>query len=256
MCVITHTILGILYVFVHLMPGNALFSVHLLTARHQLIWPSTLIYNRLLNKTHFSLRSMQALSGFNVHVRGQIDGADGDAIENIARYMSRAAISVNRVEFNPADNTLTVYERKDRPSSGNYRTYTIMEFMALLAGHIPSPYKSLVYYYGLYSSSHRGKERRENRDDQSIGIQETKGIGRISATRTITKTSVFGILLNIFRLAHSNVPMATIIIKPVSAAMGKRSIKPAPNMIKTSSITDATMPDSRALAPDEIFIRL
>ena len=61
MCVITHTILGILYVFVHLMPGNALFSVHLLTARHQLIWPSTLIYNRLLNKTHFSLRSMQAM---------------------------------------------------------------------------------------------------------------------------------------------------------------------------------------------------
>ena len=32
---------------------------------------------------HFSLRSMQALSGFNVHIRGQIDGADGDAIENI-----------------------------------------------------------------------------------------------------------------------------------------------------------------------------
>src|SRR3990170_9102087 len=53
MCVITHTILGILYVFVHLMPGNALFSVHLLTARHQLIWPSPLIYNRLLNKTHW-----------------------------------------------------------------------------------------------------------------------------------------------------------------------------------------------------------
>ena len=46
MCVITHTILGILYVFVHLMPGNALFSVHLLTARHQLIWPSTLIYKQ------------------------------------------------------------------------------------------------------------------------------------------------------------------------------------------------------------------
>src|SRR3990172_2306931 len=59
--VITHIILDILYVFVHLMPGNALFSVHLLTARHQLIWPSTLIYNRLLNKTHFSLRSMQAM---------------------------------------------------------------------------------------------------------------------------------------------------------------------------------------------------
>ncbi len=39
------------------------------------------------------LMSWNHQSGFNVHVRGQIDGADGDAIENIARYMSRAAIS-------------------------------------------------------------------------------------------------------------------------------------------------------------------
>ena len=32
--------------------------------------------------------------------------------------LSRAAISVDRVEFNPVDNTLTVYERKDRSSYG------------------------------------------------------------------------------------------------------------------------------------------
>ena len=59
---------------------------------------------------------------------------------------------------------------------------TIMEFMALLAAHIPYPYESLVYYYGVYSSSHRGKERRENRYNQSIEIQETKGAGRASST--------------------------------------------------------------------------
>lgn len=111
------------------------------------------------------LMSWNHNSGFNVHVRGQIDGADGEAIENIARYMSRAAISVDRVGFNPEDNALTVYERKDRPSSGMHRTYTIMEFMALLAAHIPSPYESLVYYYGIYSSAHRGKEGREDRSE-------------------------------------------------------------------------------------------
>ena len=96
--------------------------------------------------------------------------------------MSRSAISVDRVEFNPADNTLTVYEKKDRSSSNEYKTYTIMEFMALLAAHIPSPYESLVYYYGAYSNSHRGKERRENRGEQSIEIQETKGTGKASST--------------------------------------------------------------------------
>ncbi len=47
-----------------------------------------------------------------------------------------------------------------------------MEFMVLLAGHIPSPYESFVYYYGLYSSSHWGKERRENKGDQGIKIQK------------------------------------------------------------------------------------
>ena len=124
-----------------------IFRARLLTVLlHQGIITQELINMLMHWNHHFSLRSMQALPGFNVHVRGQINGADGDAIENIARYMSRAAISVDRVEFNPADNTLTVYERKDRPFSGMHRTYTIMEFMALLAAHIPSPYESLVYY--------------------------------------------------------------------------------------------------------------
>ncbi len=35
--------------------------------------------------------------------------------EVVVRYMSRAVISVDRVEFNPADNTLTIYDRKDSP---------------------------------------------------------------------------------------------------------------------------------------------
>jgi hypothetical protein len=30
-----------------------------------------------------------------------------------------------------------------------------------LACHIPSTYESLVYYYGIYSSSYPGKEKKE-----------------------------------------------------------------------------------------------
>ena len=73
--------------------------------------------------------------------------------------MSRAAISVERVDFNPYKNTLTVHERQDSSPSSMATTYTIMEFMALLAGHTPSPYESLVYYYGIYNSSYRGTEK-------------------------------------------------------------------------------------------------
>ena len=42
--------------------------------------------------------------------------------------------------------------------------------MALLASHIPAPYERLTHYYGLYSSSHRGKQRRENKRDQETEL--------------------------------------------------------------------------------------
>src|SRR3989337_2632241 len=200
---------------------------------------------------HFSLRSMQALPGFNIHVRGQIDGADGDAIENIARYMSRAAISVDRVEFNPGDNTLTVYERKDRPSSGMHRIYTIMEFMALLAGHIPSPYESLVYYYGLYSSSHRGKERRENRDDQRIGIQETKGAGRASSTWARLIHRIFEVNPLQCIKCGGNMRVVAFITdyqtsKSILKHIGEETIRPPPLRVKTptTNIPDTVFWDS------------
>ncbi len=72
-------------------------------------------------------------SGFNVHTSERINGSDGDAIERVARYMSRAAISVERVKINPDENTVMVYERQDRSPSCMSTTYTIMEFMALRA---------------------------------------------------------------------------------------------------------------------------
>ena len=62
--------------------------------------------------------------------------------------------------------------------------------------------------------------------------------------------------LKVLKLAHSNVPMATIIISPVNAAIGSFSIKLEPNIINTRSITAATIPDNLALAPEEMLIRL
>ena len=50
-------------------------------------------------------------SGFQVHSEQKINGANGDRIEKIARYMSRATISMERVEFNPEENTVTICSR-------------------------------------------------------------------------------------------------------------------------------------------------
>ena len=74
--------------------------------------------------------------------------------------MSRATISVERVDFDPADQTVTVHEKQEQPFSET-ESYPIMDFLVLLACHIPSTYESLVYYYGIYSSSYPGKEKKE-----------------------------------------------------------------------------------------------
>jgi len=113
-------------------------------------------------------------SGFNVHGRGEIDGEDEEEIEDIARYISRAAISVKRVRYNAEENTVTVFDRKVKPHAKSAK-YSVMEFMSLLSSHIPSSYESLVYYYGVYSSSHRGKEKREGCDGQKLEVEEARG---------------------------------------------------------------------------------
>ncbi|MGA1826462.1 MAG: transposase [bacterium] len=119
---------------------------------------------------------------FNVHSKGKINGGNGEHIEKVARYMSRAAISFERVKFNPDDNTIIVFEKQDRSPSCKRARYTLLEFMAFLAGHMPSPYEYITLYFGVYSSSYRGKEKRENTGYAKAIVEEKKGKGKASST--------------------------------------------------------------------------
>ena len=78
----------------------------------------------------------------------------------------------------------------------------------------------------------------------------------MTVTSTIMKTSLRGMRRNVRRDAHSNVPMATMIIRPVNAAMGNCSMSGAPNKMNTRSMTAAMMPESRARAPELTLMRL
>ena len=40
----------------------------------------------------------------------------------------------------------------------------------MAAAHPPCRFESLATYYGVYSSSHRGKGKRENREDRVLEI--------------------------------------------------------------------------------------
>ena len=73
-------------------------------------------------------------------------------------------------------------------------------------------------------------------------------------TRIITMASSFGTLDNIFKDAQANVPITTIIMIPVNAAIGIISIHLEKNNIKHNSEIAATIPDNLPLPPEEIFI--
>ena len=47
-----------------------------------------------------------------------------------------------------------------------------------LAGHLPSLYETLALYYGIYSSSYRGKEQKEKRGDATLEIEKIKGMAK------------------------------------------------------------------------------
>jgi hypothetical protein len=121
------------------------------------------------------LMSWNYNSGFNVHTEGSVTGKDGTAIENISRYITRAPLSTERIEFNSENSTVTVYEKQNKPHSENFAVYSILEFMALVSSHIPSRYETVTYYYGVYSSSHRGKEKREEIEEQEIAVTVVMG---------------------------------------------------------------------------------
>ena len=50
-------------------------------------------------------------------LRGPIDGDDGEAIERLARYMSRAPLSVERIHYHAEEQTVTVDAGKSQAGS-------------------------------------------------------------------------------------------------------------------------------------------
>jgi hypothetical protein len=62
----------------------------------------------------------------------------------------------------------TLYEKPFGSSPQESKSYPVGDYLALLGSHIPVPYESLVHCYGVYGSSSRGKQKRENKEDQDV----------------------------------------------------------------------------------------
>jgi hypothetical protein len=211
------------------------------------------------------LMSWNHNSGFNVHSKGRITPIDGEAIGNIARYMSKAAVSTSRVEFNHADSTITVYENQKGSYPNNKATYTIMEFMALITSHIPSPYEALIYYYGVYSSSYRGKEKRNRGDLQNLAVEETKGKrgksnGKITSTWARLIHRIFEV--DILKCPKCGEKMRIIAfisdfqeIHKILRHIGEETIRPPPLSPAAVTINEPDSWSGDYIPPDEVYVR-
>ncbi len=204
-----------------------------------------------------------------MHARGRISGTDRKAIENVARYMSRAALSVERVRYNRAEDRVTVTKKPFGSSPEESMSYPVGDFLALLASHIPAPYESLVYYYGVYSSSHRGKQRRENKEDQETGLVLIE-TGKATAAGKPTSTWA-RLIRRIFevdplRCNHCGAQMRLIAFitdfrqtSRILEHIGEQTIRPPPLAAKISppnlSRAEAVdyMPDVDAYVQDPIY---
>src|SRR5690625_127786 len=75
-------------------------------------------------------------------------------------------------------------------------------------------------------------------------------------SQSMTKISDLGYWFKVLKLAYPTIPIATMNINHVNAAMGTCPIKLLPNITKTNNINAATMPDNLALAPFDMLIKL
>ncbi len=135
----------------------------------------------------------------------------------------------------------------------------MMEFMALLAGHTPSPYESLVYYYGLYSSSHRGKEKKENIDEE-VEVEKVGGIGKASSTWARLIRKVFEVDILKCRKCGGGMRVIAFVsdfqeTEKILKHIGEETVRPLPLNPKP---TETRPPDSEFgdyIPPVEVYVQ-
>ena len=104
-------------------------------------------------------------SGFSIDDSVRIPAGERKTLEQVARYMLRAPVSLSRMQWNPA-NSQVLYAAKgvhdDEPDKlpPHEQSIDALEFLARVITQIPEPKRHLVFYYGHYCNLLRGRRRK------------------------------------------------------------------------------------------------
>ena len=95
--------------------------------------------------------------GFSAHVADPISAQDTQALENLAGYVTRSPLSLQRLVYLDGQQAVIYKALKHNPSLGrNFETMDPLESLARMADHIPDPGKHRTLFYSYYANRVRG----------------------------------------------------------------------------------------------------
>ena len=122
-------------------------------------------------------------SGYSVHCGEPIKADDTNGRKTLSEYISRAPFSLERMSFNQNSKSVVYKGEHFHPTlARNFDVADPLEWIARITAHIPKKGAKQVIYYGAYSQTWRGRERRQ-------GILPTKPTNQESDASTVNRSS-------------------------------------------------------------------
>ncbi len=110
-------------------------------------------------------------SGFSIDDSVRIPAGEQKGLEDVARYMLRAPVSLSRMRWNRGDKEVFYFsdgshDDQDDTSMQGQRIDRL-EFLARVIAQIPAPRRHLLFYYGHYAHRVRGKRLKNQTQSQA-----------------------------------------------------------------------------------------
>ncbi len=137
------------------------------------------IKNVFEHKVLFGLRKKELISeetikliqswqhtGFHVYHETHISAGDTKRLEQVASYLIRPPVSLERLSYNDQNAVVTYRGKRD------IYDFHPITFLALVSLHIANHGEQMVRYYGWYSNKKRGMREKEGMVNKLVVLQE------------------------------------------------------------------------------------